>query len=134
MATDHTALPLHRIFLITLLSCLLLLGTQWGFSSYFGQVMEAEKLEKVNHVGSPERDALRAQEDRILHAGPATLSDTLVFLSRHLRSEAGDTIRPEPSSDSAPLAGWIQAPKPLSTSPPEGGLQPSLGLSPDLSL
>jgi hypothetical protein len=95
------------IFFYTVLTVFFLIGVKLLLDSYFANMMNAEKYEKVYSRGMEEVLAVRAKERATLEKGSLPIADAKKLLALRGRG-ASPLIAPNSGQGQEAIAGWSQ--------------------------
>lgn len=110
---------------VGLLVVLALLGVAgfFGVRSYRARRRTEAALAAVDAKKPDARLAVRAAEEASLHAGPLPIEEAIRALGMRGRLGLGEKLSPTPSTDVAPLMGWVyqthDIPEAMTEPPPE---------------
>lgn len=108
MATDKTPPRNRLIATIALITLCTLVALKFILTSYFDQMIEADKATKRSKP--EELWAVHAEQRKSLQTSPKPIEVAMKEMSNPVRS---DVIAPKQSDDTGPLLGWSKSPKAL---------------------
>lgn len=115
MATDKTEPPIKTILTVAAVSIATLVGLRFAFVSYFNSMYEAEEHRVVLDVNSPILSRMRDESEQRLSQGrPTPITQAIQQFAGSARPGA---VEPRPSTDIAPLQGWMQSPREVPVAP-----------------
>jgi hypothetical protein len=111
MATDKSQPRIGVIASVGLLSIVTVVGTRAALVAYFDQSILEEQHRKVGSARPEALLSVRESEMARLDGGGLPIGMAMQMLAQMGRVNAPEAVRPGPSHDTAPLAGWSQMPQ-----------------------
>lgn len=111
MATDDSPPKNRLIATLALVSLCTLVVLKFILTSYFNEMVEADKREKLTKP--EELIAIRAEQNKNLKSSPIPIDQAM----QDIEKGRPDLVVPHQSDDTGPLLGWAKLPKALPPKP-----------------
>src|SRR5438552_18993794 len=102
MASDDTPPKNRLIATMALVSLCTLVALKFILTSYFNEMVEADKLTKISKP--EELYAIRAEQQKNLTTSPIPIDQAM----KDLEKGRPDIVEPKQSEDTGPLIGWAK--------------------------